>query len=58
MSNQQKELGLQIQRLDNPDQAKDLRTKRNQLLPNIKRKLKENIETGTDRRVSEIENTQ
>ena len=49
MSNQQKELGLQIQRLDNPDQATDFRTKRNQLLHYIKRKLKENIETGIDR---------
>ena len=58
MSNQQKELRLHIQRLDNPDQATDLRTNRNQLLHNIKQNLKENIETETERRVSEVKNTE
>lgn len=54
MSNQQKELRLQIQRVDNPDQATYLKTKRNQLLHNIKQKLQENIEEEIDRRLSEI----
>ena len=58
MSNQQKKLRLQIQRVDNPDQKTDLRTKRNQLLHNIKQNLKENIEIKTERRVSEIKNTE
>ena len=58
MYNQQKKLRLQIQRIDEPDQTTDLRSKRNQLLYNIKRKLKKNIETEIDRWVSEIENTQ
>ena len=54
MSNQQKELRLQIQRVDNPDQATYPKTKKNQLLHNIKQKLQENIEEETDRRLSEI----
>ena len=58
MSNQQKELRLQVQRVDSPEEATDLRTKRNQLFHSIKWKLKENIEKEIDRRVSEIENTQ
>lgn len=54
MSNQQKELRLQIQRVDNPDQATYLKTKRNQLLHNIRQKLQENTEAEIDRRLSKI----
>ena len=49
MSNQEKELRLQIQRVDDPYQSTDLRNKRNELLQDIKRKLKENIEAEIDR---------
>lgn len=58
MPNQQKELRLQIPRVDDPYQSTDLRNKKNELLQDIKRKLKENIEAEIDRRVSQIENTQ